>query len=75
MSPSIVLSDTIQTILQRYPAAAPVLHALHIDTCCGGGRTLEAAALGAAIAPNELLAAVQAAADQTTTESQSCTFG
>lgn len=70
MPPLIALSDTLETIIRYYPAAAQVLLGRKIDLCCGGRRTLAEAARDAAIAPDELLAAVQAAA-----ETRSCSWG
>ena len=42
--PRIDPSLTVNEILQRHPAAVTVINAYGIDSCCGGGIPLEAAA-------------------------------
>ncbi|HEU4697810.1 MAG TPA: DUF542 domain-containing protein [Gemmatimonadales bacterium] len=49
-------TTTVNDLLRRAPTAAPVLNALGIDTCCGGGLSLAEAAQSAGIPTSELLA-------------------
>jgi iron-sulfur cluster repair protein YtfE (RIC family) len=58
---SINPSWTINELLRREPASAPVLDAFGVDSCCGGGNTIDAAAAGAGLDPAELIAALSAA--------------
>lgn len=50
---------TINEILARWPSTMPLLNALGIDTCCGGGDLLPDAALRAGVPLPVLLAAVE----------------
>jgi len=46
---------TVNELLQRHPDLLTTLHSLGIHTCCGGGLSLEAAAVNAGITPRHLL--------------------
>ena len=54
--------STVADVHQRHPAAAPILAEHGLDLCCGGGHTLEFAAQAHGLEPEELVAALQAAA-------------
>ena len=58
--PSISASWTIYDVLRHYPTTILVFNDLGIDSCCGGMATVEAAARDAAIAPHDLIAALEA---------------
>jgi iron-sulfur cluster repair protein YtfE (RIC family) len=47
---------SVNELIQRYPAALPVLNTAGIDTCCGGGLTLAAAAQGSGLTFEQLAA-------------------
>lgn len=47
---------SVNELVLRYPAALPVLTAAGIDTCCGGGLTLMAAAQGRGLSLEQLAA-------------------
>ena len=49
---------TINDLLQRAPASATVLNAFGVDTCCGGGNTIDEAAGEAGLDAAELIAAL-----------------
>jgi regulator of cell morphogenesis and NO signaling len=59
-------SLTVNEVMARWPATMPVLNALGIDTCCGGGDSLLEAADRAGVPLPVLLAAVEHAAARTT---------
>jgi regulator of cell morphogenesis and NO signaling len=59
LAPSITAATTVNDLLLRHAQAAPVLTRLGIDTCCGGGLSLEEAARHAGLALPELLAELQ----------------
>lgn len=50
---------TINELLASRPKSAPVLHSLGVDACCGGSRTIAAAARAAGVPPRELLRALE----------------
>ena len=52
------LAMTVNDALARWPYAVRALNAFGIDTCCGGGATLEQAARDAGMAPQALLDAI-----------------
>lgn len=52
------LAMTVNEALARWPHAGRALNAFGIDTCCGGGATLEQAARDAGMAPQALLDAI-----------------
>lgn len=52
---------TINELLRREPLSAAVLNAFGVDTCCGGGDTIDAAAAAAGITGAELIGAIVAA--------------
>jgi regulator of cell morphogenesis and NO signaling len=58
VSPSLGLSDTLNEIVARYPAALPVLQRFGLDTCCGGALPLATAAEHHALDAGVLLAAL-----------------
>lgn len=49
---------TINELLRRLPPAGEVLNAFGIDTCCGGGDTITAAARKAGVREDDLLAEI-----------------
>jgi iron-sulfur cluster repair protein YtfE (RIC family) len=51
-------SWTVNETIERVPATLPVLNSLGIDTCCGGGETLDVAASRSGVDENVLLAAL-----------------
>lgn len=51
----------VNDLLRRHAKTLPVLSRLGIDTCCGGGQSLEEAARSAGLSLAELLAALQPA--------------
>lgn len=55
---------TVNEALVRWPNAIAVLNVLGVDTCCGGGATLDAAAEQAGVRLETLLTAIT----ETTTE-------
>jgi iron-sulfur cluster repair protein YtfE (RIC family) len=57
-------SWTINELLRREPSSARVLNAFGVDTCCGGGDTIEAAAADAGMSGNDLIEAVVAALEK-----------
>jgi iron-sulfur cluster repair protein YtfE (RIC family) len=50
---------TVNAVLARWPDTIPLLNALGIDTCCGGGESLRDAARRAGVPLPVLLAAVE----------------
>jgi uncharacterized protein (DUF2249 family) len=56
--------STVAEVYDRHPAAAPILAEHGLDLCCGGGHTLEFAARAHGLEPEELVAALQAAASR-----------
>jgi iron-sulfur cluster repair protein YtfE (RIC family) len=50
---------TVNEVLARWPGTIPLLNALGIDTCCGGGESLRDAARSAGVPLPVLLAAVE----------------
>ena len=52
---------TINDLLACAPESAHVLNAFGVDTCCGGGATIAAAAAEAGITAAELTGAITAA--------------
>jgi iron-sulfur cluster repair protein YtfE (RIC family) len=46
---------TVDAVLRALPGTAAVFNAFGIDTCCGGGATLDEAARGACLEPDALL--------------------
>jgi len=59
LGPRITATTTVDDLLLRHAHAATVLNRLGIDTCCGGGLSLEEAARHAGLALPELLAELQ----------------
>ena len=55
---SIDPSWTINELLRREPSSGPVLNAFGVDTYCGGGDTITAAALNAGLDAAELVGAL-----------------
>lgn len=53
---------TVNETIALYPATVVVFGAHDIDTCCGGGISVEQAARNAAIDPRQLCAELEAAA-------------
>jgi iron-sulfur cluster repair protein YtfE (RIC family) len=52
-------SWTVNETIDRVPASLPVLNSLGIDTCCGGGETLDVAASRSGVDENVLLTALE----------------
>jgi iron-sulfur cluster repair protein YtfE (RIC family) len=52
---------SVHELILRYPAALPVLTTAGIDTCCGGGLTLAAAAQGSRLTFEQLAARLERA--------------
>ncbi|MGH7579643.1 MAG: DUF542 domain-containing protein [Gemmatimonadales bacterium] len=50
---------SVNQLLQLHPAALPVLTTAGIDACCGGDLTLAAAAHGAGLTFDQLLARLE----------------
>ena len=50
---------SVNELVLRYPAALPVLTTAGIDTCCGGGLTLQAAAQGRGLRFEQLAARLE----------------
>lgn len=57
-----LLRCTVDEVIARHPSTIHVLNALGIDTCCGGGASLEEAAKLARVKPEALLASIEHAA-------------
>jgi regulator of cell morphogenesis and NO signaling len=53
--------ETLNALVDRFPAALPVLQEFGLDTCCGGAVTLERAAAHYGIDLRQLLEALRAA--------------
>ena len=53
--------DTLNTIVERYPNALPVLQRFGLDTCCGGALPLRVAAQHHSLNIETLLNALQVA--------------
>lgn len=60
MSTPIATTDTINTIVARYPAALPILRRFGLDTCCGGALPLATAAAHHALDVQAILAELEA---------------
>jgi regulator of cell morphogenesis and NO signaling len=52
---------TVDHVLLTYPCTVTAFNAFGVDTCCGGGASLEGAAMRAQITPRALLAALDGA--------------
>lgn len=57
MHPSLLIrpDDTVNTVVQRYPATLPILARLGLDTCCGGGIAIGVAARAHGLTFEQLL--------------------
>ena len=55
---------TVNETVARYPATAAVFNRFGVDTCCGGGVPIAAAAAREGIDPDVLLAAVREAVER-----------
>ncbi|MBI4331324.1 MAG: DUF542 domain-containing protein [Chloroflexi bacterium] len=53
---------TINEVIRKYPQVTGVFNRFHLDSCCGGARTLEASATEDKLNLDELLAALNEAA-------------
>lgn len=51
-------TTSVNELVRRYPTALPALSALGIDSCCGGAKTLYAAAQSAGVAVDTLIATI-----------------
>jgi regulator of cell morphogenesis and NO signaling len=54
----ITVSDTINDIVAKYPAALSVLQRFGLDTCCGGALPLATAASHHSLDADEVMAAL-----------------
>ncbi len=59
--PDIAPTDTLNTIVARYPELLPVLQHFGLDTCCGGALPLATAAEHHGLEVEELRSALQSA--------------
>lgn len=59
IDPQLTINQPIQ-LIQRHPAALPLLTTAGLDTCCGGGRSLREAAEQAGVGLTDLLRALEA---------------
>jgi regulator of cell morphogenesis and NO signaling len=57
-------TDSLNTIVARYPRALPVLQRFGLDTCCGGALPLRTAAEHHNLNLDELLAMLRAAVEE-----------
>jgi regulator of cell morphogenesis and NO signaling len=55
---------TVNETVARYPTTAAVFNRFGVDTCCGGGVPITAAAAREGIDPDALLAAVREAVER-----------
>lgn len=55
-------AQTVTETIARYPATSAVFTSYGIDTCCGGGISVEQAARDAALNPVQLCKELEAAA-------------
>jgi iron-sulfur cluster repair protein YtfE (RIC family) len=55
-------SSTVNEVLARYPATAPIFHLLGLDSCCRAHSTLREAAAHAHTDLRDLLSMLQASA-------------
>lgn len=56
--PTVDLNWTVNDTIRRHPVTARVFQAFGVDSCCGGGATLDAAARDAGVEPASLLGAL-----------------
>ena len=56
-------SWTGDEVIQAYPQSIAIFNHIGIDTCCGGGETLDAAAVEASLDVDALLAALRGAVE------------
>jgi len=52
---------SVNDTVERYPATSAIFDAYGIDTCCGGGISVEEAAKGASVDPRQLCAELEEA--------------
>lgn len=53
------LDWTVNETIQRHPVTARVFNAYGVDSCCGGGATLDAAARDSGVDPDTLVDALR----------------
>lgn len=56
---AITESSTVNEVVSVLPATLEVFGELGIDTCCGGGATLQAAAQNVGMLPDELISRLE----------------
>jgi regulator of cell morphogenesis and NO signaling len=56
-------SWTVNDVIQAYPQSIAIFNHAGIDTCCGGGETLDVAAAEASLGVDTLLAALRGAVE------------
>lgn len=61
-------SETLNALVERFPAALPVLREFGLDTCCGGALTLPQAAAHHGIDLGQLLEALRRAQEAAETQ-------
>ena len=52
---------SVNDTVERYPATSVIFDAYGIDTCCGGGISVEEAAKGASVDPRQLCSELEEA--------------
>jgi regulator of cell morphogenesis and NO signaling len=52
---------TVNAVVARYPATIPVFNRFGLDTCCGGGVSIESAAHRDGVAVDPVISALRAA--------------
>ena len=66
---------SVNELVHRYPASLPVLKMLGIDSCCGGAKTLSAAAETAVITLDALLSSVTTSTSEASPKDGCCNCG
>ena len=64
MADQITKDMVINDVIKRYPQTIAVFNAYHVDSCCGGGRSIEATAAADSVDVAALLAALNAAVER-----------
>ena len=57
--PEIAPSSTVNDVVREFPGTLEVFRQLGVDTCCGGGATLEQAARNLQLLPDALIQTLQ----------------
>ncbi|HWB41790.1 MAG TPA: hypothetical protein VG500_11050 [Gemmatimonadales bacterium] len=72
---TIVPTLTVEELLRLHPASLPILTTAGVDPCCGGGLTLAAAAHGAGLTFDQLVARLHRGLPSTAEPPPSCGCG